>query len=674
MNRYSSPRILGVILARGGSKGVPRKNVRPVLGHPLLAYTICEALRSTRITRLIVSSDDDEIRAVARRYGAEAPFRRPAELAADHVTSAPALQHAVAWAEADEGRLYDYIIELMVTNPLKTVEDIDAVLDKLITTGAESVIGMSKLEDHHPARIKKIIDDRIVDFCVPETSGLRQELKPEAFIRNGSIYAMRRDVLMEQGQRYGTLDSRPYIMPPARTVNVDSEADLFVAEYYLQQRDLSHVRPRHSVSLLMGAWHGARAAHLDVHPGWQIQTCGMADAPSIDDAAIIAALRTPIQGPRLSELAHTKLASQGDKARVCIAIDDLERPTEAWRIVPTLLDELNMGGVSDEQVYVIVSLGTHRPLNREDLVKKLGEQTLERVRVYNHSAYQNLVTLGETSYGTPVEINRDYAEAHLKIAVGMLSPHAFAGYSGGGKIIMPGLAGFNTVLRNHKPVVQGLSGRTGQVAGNTRRAEIEEAARIAGLDWLVNCVANSRAETSAVFAGEPEAVYLAAARLAQRTYCTDVVYQNDIAIFNAFPKDTELIQALNSLNVWTSQKPERLIVKPGGTVVFVTASTHGVGTHGLFGPGGALFVRRDKHGLFAEILNGRDAAFYSPNLYPPNLIGIYPPSVMLFREWGPLLDWLVSKHGTDARVAVFPTGPLQIAREDIEALAEAGQS
>jgi hypothetical protein len=111
-----------------------------------------------------------------------------------------------------------------------------------------------------------------------------------------------------------------------------------------------------------------------------------------------------------------------------------------------------------------------------------------------------------------------------------------------------------------------------------------------------------------------------------------------------------------------------LIVKPGGTVVFVTAASLGVGTHGLFGPGGELFVRRDKHGLFADILRGRDIAFYSPNLYPPNLIDIYPPSVLLFQEWDALLAWLVEKHGTAARVAVFPTGPLQIAAEDIEAL------
>jgi len=209
---------------------------------PLLAYTIAEAKRSKYITRYIVSTDDEEIRQVAIRYGAEAPFLRPAHLARDEATSAAAMQHAVAWAEEDEGQKYDYVVELMCTNPMKTAEDIDAAIEKLIATGADSVIGVCKLEDHHPARIKKIVDDRIVDFCVPETSSRRQDLKPDAYIRNGSIYAMRRDVLMIQGKRYGTENSRPYIMSAERSVNVDTPIDFMLAELLLKRNPRPHVR------------------------------------------------------------------------------------------------------------------------------------------------------------------------------------------------------------------------------------------------------------------------------------------------------------------------------------------------------------------------------------------------------------------------------------------------
>lgn len=232
-----APRVLGIVLARGGSKGIPRKNVRPLAGIPLIAHTIREGLKSAFMTRLIVSTDDAEIASVAREWGADVPFRRPSELSTDTASSKDCLQHAVTVMEAEERRSYDYVIELMCTNPLKTVADIDAVMEKLIDTGADSVIGVVQVEDHHPARIKKIIDDRIVDFCVPEPlDARRQDLTPPAFIRNGSIYAMRRDSLMVDGYRYGSADSRPYIFQPERSVNVDTDADWSRAEWLLGHR------------------------------------------------------------------------------------------------------------------------------------------------------------------------------------------------------------------------------------------------------------------------------------------------------------------------------------------------------------------------------------------------------------------------------------------------------
>jgi CMP-N-acetylneuraminic acid synthetase len=237
------PRVLAVTLARGGSKGVPLKNIRPILGVPLIGYTIAEVKRSRLIDRYIVSTDSPEIQKVAIDLGAEAPFLRPAELSLDTTPSAPAIQHAVAFAEAEEGRHYDVVIELMCTNPMKTVEDIDAAIEKLVVTGADSVIGVSRLEDHHPARIKKIVDDRLVDFCVPEpTTARRQDLSPEAYIRNGSIYCMNRDKLMIEGIRFGSANSRPLVMGADRAVNVDTEIDFELAALLLARSPRPHVR------------------------------------------------------------------------------------------------------------------------------------------------------------------------------------------------------------------------------------------------------------------------------------------------------------------------------------------------------------------------------------------------------------------------------------------------
>ena len=236
MKKNKETHILGLTLARGGSKSVVRKNIKPIAGLPLISYTIAEALKSKLISRYIVSTDDEEIQQVAIKYGAEAPFLRPSKFSTDDASSVSAMQHAVNWVEEQEGVEYDYVVELMCTNPMKTAEDIDASIEKLIKTGADSVIAVHQLEDHHPARIKKIVDDKIIDFCIPEIpESRRQDLKPEAYIRSGSIYALKRNYLMLEGKRYGSCNSRPYILPPERAVNIDTEIDFMIAELMLNK-------------------------------------------------------------------------------------------------------------------------------------------------------------------------------------------------------------------------------------------------------------------------------------------------------------------------------------------------------------------------------------------------------------------------------------------------------
>ena len=243
-NMKKNIRVLGITLARGGSKSVPRKNIKPILGIPVIAYTIAEALRSQFITRYIVSTDDKEIQQVSIEYGAESPFLRPFELSTDRASSVDAMQHAVQWVEEQEGDKYDYVVELMCTNPMKTVEDIDLSISKLIETGADSVIAVHRLEDHHPMRIKKIVEDKIVDFCLPEKpESRRQDLKPDAYIRSGSIYALKRDHLMLEGRRYGSNHSRPYILAEEKAVNIDTEIDFLIAETMLTKKPRNYIQP-----------------------------------------------------------------------------------------------------------------------------------------------------------------------------------------------------------------------------------------------------------------------------------------------------------------------------------------------------------------------------------------------------------------------------------------------
>ena len=238
MKKFKKPRILAVTLARSGSKSVKNKNLARLAGKPLLYDTVKQALKSKLISRYIVSTDSKKIQSYAKKIGAEAPFLRPKKLSNDKASAVSADLHALKWAEKDENLKYDYFVELMATNPLKNFKDIDNVLNKLIKTKADSVIGMVKVDDHHPLRIKRLVNGKIRDFKknlkeIPEMH--RQQLKPKAYIRNGSIYAAKRDLIYKK-KRYGTNNSRPYVMDEMRSINIDNKIDFFLAETLIKQK------------------------------------------------------------------------------------------------------------------------------------------------------------------------------------------------------------------------------------------------------------------------------------------------------------------------------------------------------------------------------------------------------------------------------------------------------
>ena len=228
-------RVIGITLARGGSKGIPKKNMAMLAGKSLLDYTLESALRSKKIDRYILSTDDEQIANYAKSRGIDVPFIRPSYLATDTATSADALKHAVEFCEKEENSKYDLVVELMCTNPFKTSLDIDNCIDLFSTNNVDSVIGVSKLEEHHPARIKKIVNGYIKDFVVPETSSRRQDLKPDAYIRNGSIYAIDRNKLVKEKYRFGGDNSLAYIMKEPANINIDSKLDLLLADIILKE-------------------------------------------------------------------------------------------------------------------------------------------------------------------------------------------------------------------------------------------------------------------------------------------------------------------------------------------------------------------------------------------------------------------------------------------------------
>lgn len=235
----SNKNVLAITLARGGSKSIYKKNIALLKNKPLISYTINAALDSKYIDEYIISTDDKEIADVAENLGATVPFLRPENLSSDTASSADALIHAVNEYEEITKKKYDYIIELMCTNPFKSGEMIDDIISTLDRNEkADAVITVERLLDHHPARIKKIENGYIRDFCVEEElESRRQDLKPEAYIRNGNIYALRRDLLMIQKARYGTNFCVPYYKEDIPSANIDEPSDFYKAESLLHDWD-----------------------------------------------------------------------------------------------------------------------------------------------------------------------------------------------------------------------------------------------------------------------------------------------------------------------------------------------------------------------------------------------------------------------------------------------------
>ena len=225
--------ILGIIPARGGSKGVRRKNVRPLGGHPLLCYTIAAALGSRLLTRVVVSTEDEEIAQVAAQAGSDV-IRRPAELAQDDSPTLPAAQHAVREIEAKIGRALDHVVILQATTPFRNAEDIDTCLEKLIGSGADCVVSVRHAHEVHAAKLKRMEDDRLLPYVIEEIEGIRRQDLPACYVRNGGIYATRRDVLMKQNSIFGS-DVRACVMPDERSVDINTEVDFLLAEALLDR-------------------------------------------------------------------------------------------------------------------------------------------------------------------------------------------------------------------------------------------------------------------------------------------------------------------------------------------------------------------------------------------------------------------------------------------------------
>ena len=397
------------------------------------------------------------------------------------------------------------------------------------------------------------------------------------------------------------------------------------------------------------AWYSDRDYKLTFPEEWDVRILDHKGARRLLPREIEAAIDNPIGSPPLADLAD-------GRRKVTIAVDDLSRPTPAARLLPTVVGRLTAAGIRRRDIRIIMAVGAHRPCTRQDLLRKLGEEVLDSVEVENHHPFENLVNLGESSRGTPILINAPFMGGDLKLAIGCIISHYGPGFGGGGKIVLPGLAGIETLRANHRGTIRGLTGGLGLTENNEQLADIREVARRVGLDFIVNVVLSGKRGIVGVFAGDFVEAHASGIEFAREVYSTELPPEIDVAVCNAYPKDTDLMQSVNAFNGLITAPSS--VLKDNGTVVLATASTEGRGYHSLHGRGMPLEMAMDVEKTF----HGRELLVFSPNIAVPDVKVAYHEPVRLFRTWSKLVNALKRTYGQSCRVGIFPCGPLQLAQ------------
>ncbi|MDA1330456.1 MAG: lactate racemase domain-containing protein [Chloroflexi bacterium] len=401
------------------------------------------------------------------------------------------------------------------------------------------------------------------------------------------------------------------------------------------------------MKVLWNAWHGEGEIDLAFPATWRVEKVQMTDAPQADLASLAASLRKPIGTPTLKELA-------AESKNAAIVVEDITRPSALGDILALVIDDLVAGGLNTRDIFFIVGLGAHSPMRRQELILKLGEDVVNNFPIYQNHVHENREYLGETERGTPIYINRFLLQADLRLSVGTIVPHGLAGFAGGVKTVAVGLAGIETLYANHQLAYKLPYSNTGRIVNNELRADLEEIGRRVNHRFCANTIVNSRREIVALFAGDPIAAHRAGVKYAATVYGTRLPPPADIVVFNAYPKDTDLIQLMNSMNA-VARDLQRAI-NADGTAVLATACTHGAGTHYLLSSGMKAYgpLKREKLNL-----GRRGLIVFSPNLSPFD-IRHYPEDTLLCNEWSAVIKELERRHGEKAVVSVFPNAALQI--------------
>ncbi len=389
-------------------------------------------------------------------------------------------------------------------------------------------------------------------------------------------------------------------------------------------------------------------------------------APLVDPArALRAALRQPLNSAPLRELVAAD-------DTVAIVFSDITRPAPSHLLLPALLAELEH--VPPENIVLCNALGSHRPNTRAELVGMLGAPLVERCRIVQNDAFDpaTQVYVGRSARGNDIWINRAYMQARVKILTGFIEPHFFAGFSGGGKAAMPGMAGQATILNNHNAAMVGSPLSTwGVAAGNPIWEEAREAALLTGADFLLNVTLDRDKQITGIFAGELCAAHDAGIDFVRERNMAAVDEPFDIVLTtnSGYPLDMNLYQTVKGMSA------AEAIVREGGAIIMASACQDGIPDHGLFGSllRGAsspaelyaqiMALAEPKQDQWTAQIQARIQQKAEVYLYTDGLTEQQVRDCLLTpcRDIPALIEALLRRYGPRARIGALPDGPQTIA-------------
>ena len=415
--------------------------------------------------------------------------------------------------------------------------------------------------------------------------------------------------------------------------------------------------------------YGRDGLSVDLPADRVVRTLAYKDAEPLDDPAraLLATLQHPISSPSLETLAQERLDA-------CIVICDITRPVPNRLILTELLATLHRSGIPAERVLILVATGLHRPSTTDEIVEMVGPEIARQYRIEDHhgQVLEEHTHLGDSPRGVPIWIDSRYLQADLKITVGLIEPHLMAGFSGGRKLICPGIAALETVKVWHGPeFLEHPKADCGILDGNPVHEENTWIARRAGCDFIVNVVMDDQRRPLKFVSGDMEAAFLAGVDFVRKVVTDTVETPVDVVVTSGagYPLDTTFYQSIKGL---TGALP---IVKEGGTIVLAASMSEGIGSPQFE----QLFDEHDSLESFVERILGRD--YFKLDQWQLEELakvrrkarvkvitdGLTPETVnRLFVESAPSVEEAVAdslvEYGPEATLAVIPKGPYVLAQ------------